>query len=50
MTVYNNIIFPLGNLKGEEKLTREQMKERADKVAALVQIDQLMARKPGELS
>ena len=50
MTVYNNIIFPLGNLKGEEKLTKEQMKERADKVAALVQIDQLMSRKPGELS
>jgi multiple sugar transport system ATP-binding protein len=50
MTVYNNIIFPLGNLKGEDKLTKEQMKERADKVAALVQIDQLMSRKPGELS
>ena len=50
MTVYNNIIFPLGNLKGGEKLTKEQMKERADKVASLVQIEQLMQRKPGELS
>ncbi len=50
MTVYNNIIFPLGNLKGEEKLTKEQMKEKADKVASLVQIEELMARKPGELS
>ncbi|MCR4792165.1 MAG: ABC transporter ATP-binding protein [Lachnospiraceae bacterium] len=50
MTVYDNIIFPLGNLKGKDKLTKEQMKERADKVASLVQIEQLMARKPRELS
>ena len=50
MSVYNNIIFPLGNLKGEEKMTKEQMKERADKVAGLVQIQELLERKPKELS
>ena len=50
MTVYENIVFPLGNLKGSEKLTKEQMKEKADKVAALVQVESLMGRKPGELS
>ena len=50
MSVYNNIIFPLGNLKGEEKMTKEQMRERADNVAKLVQIEQLLERKPKELS
>ena len=50
MSVYNNIVFPLGNLKGEEKMTKEQMRERADKVAGLVQIRELLERKPKELS
>ncbi len=50
MSVYDNIIFPLGNLKGEEKMTKEQMRERAEKVASLVQIEQLLERKPKELS
>ena len=50
MSVYNNIIFPLGNLKGEEKMTKEQMREKAEKVAALVQIENLLERKPKELS
>ena len=50
LTVEQNIIFPLQNLKGEEKLTKVQMKEKALEVAKLVQIDQLMERKPNELS
>ena len=50
MTVKQNILFPLQNLKGEDKLTKEQMLERAYEVAKLVQIDELMDRKPGELS
>lgn len=50
MTVRQNIIFPLENLKGEHKLTKEQMNERALTAAKLVQIDGLMERKPGELS
>ncbi len=50
LTVEQNIIFPLQNLKGEEKLSKDQMKEKALEVAKLVQIDQLMERKPNELS
>lgn len=50
LTVRQNILFPLQNLKGEEKLTKEQMNRKADEAAKLVQIDELMDRKPGELS
>ena len=50
MTVKQNILFPLQNLKGEDKMTKEQMLERAHEAAKLVQIDELMDRKPSELS
>ena len=50
MTVKQNILFPLQNLKGEDKMSKQQMIERAYKTAALVQIDDLMERKPSELS
>ena len=50
MTVKQNILFPLQNLKGADKMTKEQMHERAYKAARLVQIDELMDRKPSELS
>lgn len=50
LTVMQNIIFPLQNLKGKDKLTKEQMAEKALEVARLVQIDGLMDRKPSELS
>jgi len=50
LTVRQNILFPLQNLKGKEKLSRPVMLEKADEVARLVQIDELMDRKPGELS
>lgn len=50
MTVKQNILFPLENLKGEDKMTKEAMLERALQVAKLVQIDELMDRKPSELS
>lgn len=50
LTVLENIIFPLGNLKGKDKLSKAQMKEKALKVANLVQIENLMDRKPAELS
>ena len=46
LTVLQNIIFPLENLKGKEKLTKQQMIEKAQEIAKLVQIDQLMDRKP----
>ena len=50
LTVLQNIIFPLENLKGKEKMSRAEMKEKAYEVARLVQIDSLMDRKPSELS
>ncbi len=50
MTVKQNIMFPLENLKGADKLTKDQMLERAYNAAKLVQIDELMDRKPSELS
>ena len=50
MTVKQNILFPLQNLKGEDKMTKEAMIERAYEAARLVQIDNLMDRKPSELS
>ena len=50
LTVMQNIIFPLQNLKGAEKLSKEQMRQKAMEVAKLVQIDELMDRKPSELS
>ena len=50
MTVKQNILFPLQNLKGADKLSKQQMDERAYEAARLVQIDELMDRKPSELS
>ena len=50
MTVKQNIMFPLENLKGADKLTKTEMLERSYEVAKLVQIDNLMDRKPNELS
>ena len=50
MTVKQNILFPLQNLKGKDKMTKEAMLERAMEAARLVQIDELMERKPSELS
>ena len=50
MTVKQNILFPLQNLKGEDKMSKEDMLERAHWAAKLVQIDELMERKPSEMS
>ena len=50
MTVKQNILFPLQNLRGTDKLTKEEMLARAYDAARLVQIDDLMDRKPSELS
>lgn len=50
LTVKQNILFPLENLKGARKLTKARMLERANEAARLVQIDDLMERKPSELS
>ena len=50
LTVRQNILFPLQNLKGKEKLSKEEMERRAYEAARLVQIENLMDRKPGEMS
>ena len=50
MTVAENIMFPLGNLRGKEKMTRAEMRAKAEEIARLVQIDAYLDRKPAELS
>ena len=50
LTVEQNIRFPLENLKGPDKLSKEKMREKVYEAAKLVQIEGLMERRPGELS
>ena len=50
LTVKQNITFPLENLRGADKLTKQQMSDKAETIAKLVQIDGLLDRKPSELS
>lgn len=50
LTVKQNITFPLENLKGADKLSKQEMSEKAYEAAKLVQIEELMDRKPNELS
>lgn len=50
LNVEQNIRFPLENLKGTEKLSKEQMRARVEEAASLVQLDGLLERKPAELS
>ncbi len=50
LTVKKNIMFPLQNLKGDQKLTKQQMEEKALEAAKIVQIEELMDRKPNEMS
>ncbi len=50
LTVEQNIRFPLENLRGKEKLSKEQMTLQVAAAADLVQIGELLDRKPSELS
>ena len=50
LTVKQNITFPLENLKGKDRPSKEEMARRAYEAAKLVQIHELMERKPAELS
>ncbi|MCQ2557908.1 MAG: ABC transporter ATP-binding protein, partial [Oscillospiraceae bacterium] len=50
LTVRQNILFPLQNLKGDARPTKAEMLAKADEAAGLVQISELMDRKPSELS
>ena len=50
MSVRQNIRFPLENLKGDAKLSKEEMEEKVQEAAKVVQIEGLLDRKPGEMS
>lgn len=50
LTVKKNIMFPLENFKGDKKLSKEEKLKRTIEAAKLVQIDELLERKPSELS
>lgn len=50
LSVRQNIMFPLQNLKGKDKLSKDQMSDKVMEAARLVQIEELMERKPAELS
>lgn len=50
LTVKQNIIFPLQNFRGADKLSKARMQERALEAARLVQIEDLLDRRPSELS
>ena len=50
LTVRQNIMFPLENLRGADKLTKAEMAERVLDAAQLVQLEGLMAVNPSELS
>ena len=50
LTVMQNILFPLENLKGKDRPSRQEMRQRALEAAKLVQIEELLERKPKELS
>ena len=50
LTVKQNILFPLENRKGKDRLSKQEMLSKAEETARMVQIDGLMERRPGELS
>ena len=50
LTVRQNIMFPLQNFRGEDRLSKEEMERRTNEAAELVQISALMDRKPSNMS
>ncbi|MBQ9007535.1 MAG: ABC transporter ATP-binding protein, partial [Atopobiaceae bacterium] len=50
LSVRQNLMFPLENLKGADKLSKDEMLRRVEEAARLVQIDELLDRKPNEMS
>lgn len=50
LTVRENIRFPLENLRGDKKLSKEVMEQKVQEAAQLVQIGELLDRKPSEMS
>ena len=50
LTARQNILFPLQNLKGEARPDKARMLEMAEEAAKLVQISELLDRKPSQMS
>ncbi len=50
LTVLQNILFPLQNIKGKDRPSKSEMLRKAVEAAELVQITELLERKPSELS
>ncbi len=50
LTARQNIMFPLENRKGKDKMTKEEMVAKAEEAARLVQIERLLDRKPSEMA
>ncbi len=50
LNALQNIIFPLQNFKGKDKLSKEQMTALATETAKLVQIDRILDHKPCQMS
>ena len=50
LTVRQNIMFPLENRRGKDRLSKADMQKKAREAARMVQIEDLMDRKPGQLS
>ncbi len=50
LTARQNILFPLQNLKGEARPDKARMLEMVEEAAKLVQIGELLDRKPSEMS
>lgn len=47
LNVFKNIAFPLGNIKG---MSKEEIKERVEETAKLLDIEHILNRRPRELS
>ncbi len=50
LNVRDNIRFPLENLRGKDKMARDEMDRKVYETAKLVQIEELLERKPSEMS
>ena len=50
LNVRENIRFPLENLRGADRMTRDEMDRKVLETAKLVQIENLLDRKPSEMS
>ncbi|MBP5261036.1 MAG: ABC transporter ATP-binding protein [Clostridiales bacterium] len=50
LNVRKNIMFPLQNLRGDARLSKEEMNAKVEEAARIVQITELMERRPKEMS